>query len=121
MAENSLVFPSEILEESGLGIRFNMPMYGEFATGFLIRFDGKAYAYLNQCAHVPVELDWKEGEFFTAQKDFIICATHGAHYRPDNGFCVMGPCKGRSLKPIQTKEENGQIIVDLNSAAQYFS
>jgi nitrite reductase/ring-hydroxylating ferredoxin subunit len=121
MAENILFFPSTSLEESGLGIRFNMPMYGAFASGFLIRFQGKAYAYVNQCAHVPVELDWKEGEFFTTQKDFIICATHGAHYRPDNGFCVMGPCKGRSLKPIAVKEENEKIAVDLNSAAQYFS
>ena len=30
---------------------------------------------------MPVELDWNEGEFFTSpEKDFIICATHGACY-----------------------------------------
>ena len=26
--------------------------------------DGVVRAYLNRCAHVPVELDWVEGEFF---------------------------------------------------------
>jgi len=119
-SENMLTFNSIDLENEGLGLRFKMPMFGEFASGFVIRYQGKAYAYVNQCAHIPVELDWKEGEFFAAQKDFLICATHGAHYQPNTGFCVMGPCKGKTLKPIDLEEKNNQIFVDLNSAKKYF-
>jgi nitrite reductase/ring-hydroxylating ferredoxin subunit len=119
--DNKVVFSSASLVSEGLGLRFKMPMYGEYASGFVIRYEGAVYAYVNQCAHIPVELDWKEGEFFTAKKDFLICATHGAEYEPDTGHCVAGPCKGRSLKPMAVIEENEQIVVDIDSAKQYFN
>jgi len=115
MTNNRIVLKSDELEEGAKGIRFPLPTLGEFATGFVVRFQGKPYAYINQCAHVPVELDWNEGDFFTVQKDYLICSTHGAHYRPDNGFCVMGPCKGKSLKSIPVIEQNQEIIINLDS------
>ena len=101
------------LIDGGKGIRFALPTLGEFVIGFVVRFKGEPYAYINQCAHVSVELDWNEGEFFTAQQDFLICSTHGAHYRPDNGFCLMGPCKGKSLKSINVIEQNQKIIINV--------
>jgi len=115
MKKDIVVLKSGDLEDGAKGVRFPLPMLGEFATGFVVRFQGKPYAYVNQCAHVPVELDWNEGDFFTIQKDYLICSTHGAHYRPDNGFCVMGPCKGKSLKSIQVSEQNQEITINLNS------
>lgn len=115
MSDNTIVLKSEELEEGAKGVRFPLPALGEYVTGFVVRFNGKPYAYVNQCAHVPVELDWNEGDFFTVQKDFLICSTHGAHYRPDNGFCVMGPCKGKSLKPISVIEQNQEIVISLDS------
>ena len=114
---DSVILNSADVENGGKGLRFALPALGQNVTGFVVRFKDKAYAYINQCAHVSVELDWNEGEFFTAQQDFLICATHGAHYRPDNGFCVMGPCKGKSLKPLKVIEQNGQIIINITSAA----
>ena len=114
---NTVVFNSADLLDGGKGIRFPLPAFGQNVTGFVVRFKGVPYAYVNQCAHVSVELDWNEGDFFTAQQDFLICATHGAHYRPDNGFCVMGPCKGKSLKPLKVIEQNGQITINITSAA----
>ena len=116
-AENTIVFKSEDLQNEALGLRFPLPALGEFATGFVVRFHGKPYAYVNKCAHVPVELDWNHGEFFTPQKDYLICATHGAHYRPDTGFCVMGPCKGKALKPIEVTEQNQQIVINIATAS----
>ncbi|MDD2932882.1 MAG: Rieske 2Fe-2S domain-containing protein [Methylotenera sp.] len=110
-----IAIESADLVDGGKGIRFALPALGEFVTGFVVRFQGRPYAYVNQCAHVSVELDWNEGDFFTAQQDFLICSTHGAHYRPDNGFCVMGPCKGKSLKPIEVIEQNQKIIINVAS------
>ena len=110
--ENLVVINSAELQDGGKGIRFPLPALGQNVTGFVVRFKGVAYAYVNQCAHVSVELDWSLGEFFSAQQDLLICATHGAHYRPDNGFCVMGPCKGKSLKSLNVIEQNGQIIIN---------
>lgn len=111
MHNKTIKFKSADLQEKSLGLRFKLPHLGEYATGFVIRFENKPYAYINQCAHVPVELDWKEGEFFTTDKDFLICATHGAHYEPDTGFCAYGPCKGKRLQSLSVTEKDGEIII----------
>jgi nitrite reductase/ring-hydroxylating ferredoxin subunit len=114
---NTVVLNSKDLEDGGKGLRFALPALGQNVTGFVVRFKGFPYAYVNQCAHISVELDWEHGDFFNAQQDYLICSTHGAHYRPDNGFCVMGPCKGKSLKPLKVTEQNGQIIINTTIAA----
>jgi nitrite reductase/ring-hydroxylating ferredoxin subunit len=111
---------SEDLLNEGKGIRFALPELvvspetGEQVTGFLVRSAGKAYAYVNQCAHVPIELDWNEGEFFNPSNEYVICATHGAHYEPHTGLCVLGPCVGKRLRPIAVFEQNGNIKIDPN-------
>lgn len=114
MHKNTIVIESSNLLEKSRGIRFALPVLGEFATGFVIRYHGKAHAYVNQCAHVPVELDWNQGEFFTLGKDYLICATHGAHYQPDTGYCIMGPCKGKSLQSLPVTEQNQQITIHID-------
>jgi nitrite reductase/ring-hydroxylating ferredoxin subunit len=111
MPNERLLTQSAVVIERGQGVRFDLPEYGERTTGFMVRFDGQVYAYINQCAHVPVELDWSEGDFFDLDKQYLICATHGAHYQPKNGYCVMGPCKGRSLKRLQVVERDGNIYL----------
>lgn len=113
-----VIFNSEDLKDEGAGLRFPLPAIHERATGFVVRFHGKPYAYVNQCAHLPVELDWNEGAFFTSQKDYLICATHGAHYQPQTGFCVMGPCRGKRLRPIEVTEHNQQVIINIASLSK---
>jgi nitrite reductase/ring-hydroxylating ferredoxin subunit len=119
MVENSVseraVCESSALVERGHGIRFPLPELGERVTGFVIRYQGVAHAYINRCAHLAVELDWNEGDFFNMDKNYVICATHGAHYEPDSGYCVMGPCKGRNLQPIQVTERDNKIFINLES------
>lgn len=116
MADNERVIcPSQALEERGRGVRFDLPELGEQTTGFVVRFAGKTHAYVNRCAHIPVELDWNEGDFFNISKDYLICATHGAHYEPTNGHCVMGPCKGQRLQAIDVFERNQQVVINLDS------
>jgi nitrite reductase/ring-hydroxylating ferredoxin subunit len=113
MHNETIVFDSAELQEKSLGLRFNLPQLGPHVTGFVIRFANKPYAYINQCAHMPVELDWNEGEFFTREKDFLICATHGAHYQPDTGYCIYGPCKGKRLQSLVVTERDEQVIIHL--------
>jgi nitrite reductase/ring-hydroxylating ferredoxin subunit len=104
-----LVCDSAALAEGGKGVRFPVHAYGYDATGFVVRYAGQAFGYLNQCAHVPVELDWVEGEFFESSGLYLMCATHGAIYVPDSGYCAGGPCKGGRLRPISVVEENEHI------------
>lgn len=115
MSKERFICASQDLAEKARGIRFALPELGSHVTGFAVRFDGKVYAYINRCAHVPVELDWNEGEFFDVTRNYLICATHGAHYAPETGYCVMGPCKGMRLQQIRVVERDNEILIDLES------
>ena len=103
------VCDADELLEAGRGVRFSLLAFGARASGFVIRHGGQVYGYLNRCAHVPIELDWKEGEFFAAGGQVLMCATHGAMYAPDSGRCVGGPCRGGRLHPITVHERAGKI------------
>lgn len=100
---------SSLLEEGGKGIRFPVIAGGGAGTGFVVRYDSRIYAYLNQCAHVPIELDWNEGEFFDSGGLYLMCSTHGALYTPEDGRCAGGPCRGGRLRAITVYERNGQV------------
>ncbi len=104
-----LICPSDQVLEGGKGVRFPVTAFGAKATGFVVRYSGQAYAYLNRCAHVSIELDWAEGEFFESSGLYLMCATHGAVYVPDTGHCAGGPCKGAKLRPIAVEEADGNI------------
>jgi nitrite reductase/ring-hydroxylating ferredoxin subunit len=116
MPENERVIcSSHAVVEREQGLRFALPELGERVTGFVIRYNGLVHAYVNQCAHLSVELDWNEGDFFDLAKNYVICATHGAQYQPETGYCVMGPCKGRSLQAIHVTERSDEILINLES------
>lgn len=115
MADNERVIcDSAALVERGMGIRFDLAELGRYVTGFAVRFQGRVHAYVNQCAHMPVELDWNEGDFFDLSQNYLVCATHGAHYQPDSGYCVMGPCRGRSLTALAVDERDGKVFINLD-------
>lgn len=97
------------LGDGASGVRFPLTAWGEQRTGFAVRYQGRVYAYLNRCAHVPVELDWNEGDFFDSSGTYLMCSTHGALYLPETGHCAGGPCRGGKLHPISVVEVDGEI------------
>ena len=105
-----VICDSERLVDGGEGVRFPVSLFGEAAVGFVVRYHGKPYAYLNRCAHVPMELDWVQGQFFESSGEFIMCATHGAVYRPESGVCAGGPCRGGKLRSIEVREVDGKVV-----------
>jgi nitrite reductase/ring-hydroxylating ferredoxin subunit len=109
-AQDVYICEAAAVEEGGKGIRFPVSAFGTDATGFVVRFHGQVYAYLNRCAHVPVELDWFKGEFFESEKLHLMCSTHGAIYAPESGACVGGPCRGGRLRPIAVREVDNRIV-----------
>lgn len=99
----------EVRECEG-GVRFQAEWAGVPAPGFAVRWSGQVFAYLNECQHVPVELDFNEGDFWDLTRQYLICATHGAYYKPDTGLCLGGPCRGRRLTRLTVIEEGGEVF-----------
>lgn len=106
-----MICRSDEVLEGGDGIRFTVQVCGEAVAAFLVRYGGRVYAYRNSCAHVPVELDWQPGRFFDTGGTYLICATHGALYEPESGYCVAGPCRGRRLVPVAVEERDGGVFL----------
>lgn len=105
---------SHQLQDGGAGIRFEIQQEdGQRLPCFVVRYQGQAHAYVNQCQHLPVELDWNHGHFFDKQAVFLICATHGALYMPDTGYCVDGPCAGKYLRKLSLIENNQKIFIKI--------
>ncbi|MBL0090348.1 MAG: Rieske 2Fe-2S domain-containing protein [Ideonella sp.] len=100
---------SGALQERGLAHVFDVLVWRQPARAFAMRFDGRVVAYVNRCAHVPVELDWQPGQFLDIDRRWILCTMHGAAYEPANGRCVGGPCGQGKLMPITTREEDGLV------------
>ena len=104
-----MICASEALADGGLGIRFEVLRAGEALPAFVVRHGGKVHAYVNECRHQASELDWNPGEFFDAERLYLICATHGACYDPTSGVCIAGPCAGARLAPVAIRERDGGI------------
>ena len=104
-----LICASAALEDSAKAVRFDVEYFGESAPAFVVRLDGRVYGYLNRCAHMPMELDWREGEVFDADGRSLICSTHGATYAADSGKCLGGPCGSAPLVSLRIEERDGSI------------
>ena len=109
-AAERLICASEALVDSGDGVRFEARWGGETVAAFAVRYDGQVRAYLNRCAHMAMELDWKPGRFFDAEGLLLVCSTHGAVYAPDTGACLGGPCS-RALARLDVEERDGAVYL----------
>ena len=108
-AASRLICESAALRDSGDGVRFEIEYRGERAPAFAVRYGGRVHAYLNRCAHVAMELDWREGQFFDLEGRDLICSTHGAVYAAGSGRCLGGPCGGTPLVRLRVEERDGRI------------
>ncbi len=100
---------SSALADRGRATVFDVLLWGQPARAFALRFDGRVVAYLNRCAHVPVEMDWQPGEFLDLDRRWIVCSIHGATYEPADGRCIGGPCGRSRLMPLEVHEAGGQV------------
>lgn len=78
---------------------------------FVVRRGETLYGYRNDCPHVGTPLDWVPDEFLDRAGEHIICATHGALFRVEDGTCLAGPCVGDQLDPVFVEVRGGVIYV----------
>lgn len=78
---------------------------------FLVQKAGRIFAYVNECPHARTPLDWQPDQFLNRDKTLLLCGTHGAEFRIDDGLCVAGPCLGRRLTPVALDIGAGDIRI----------
>jgi nitrite reductase/ring-hydroxylating ferredoxin subunit len=91
--------------------------------GILVRTaDGGARAYKNECRHLPMPLDDRDpGELWDEHRRYLVCNSHGARYRPDDGLCISGPCEGSHLKALPVEVEGGVVFLDTDKIGGFFN
>ncbi len=87
--------------------------YGMPRNAVIVRAeDTVPRAYVNICMHLPIPLDAGRGRFFDRDGKHLICRTHGALYRLEDGMCIEGPCNGMALEPLSVVVDDGVIYVE---------
>ena len=108
----NLLCRSDSLVTGEKGFRFEVTAWTRTYAAFVIRSTEGVAGFVNQCAHMALELDWSPGEFFDNDGQYLVCATHGALYDPKTGVCVSGACRGRPLRTLSTIESDGCIYLE---------
>ena len=84
---------------------------GEETEIFVVRLGEAVHGYRNFCPHIGSPLDWKPDSFMSDDGKLLRCATHGALFRPEDGYCVEGPCEGDSLRRVEVILEDGEVVL----------
>lgn len=85
---------------------------GERARILAIRKGSNVYLYVNSCPHIHAPLDFTPGQFLNVEKTMILCSTHGALFRIEDGHCVEGPCAGKHLTKIACAVRGCEVWID---------
>jgi nitrite reductase/ring-hydroxylating ferredoxin subunit len=75
---------------------------------FMIRKDGRIYAYENSYPHIGAPQ--LPGRFLDDESRHIVCATHAALFRINDGSCMSGPCRGASITPLEVLIRDGSVF-----------
>lgn len=104
------------------GLRFSYRDGPFDEEGILLRLgSGEVRAYKNECRHLPVPLDEREPkEIWDAEARYLVCSSHGARYRPEDGLCVSGPCQGSHLRALPVVVRDGEVFLDTSKIGGFF-
>jgi nitrite reductase/ring-hydroxylating ferredoxin subunit len=82
---------------------------GSFTGLVAIRRGERVYVYENICPHIGTSLNLLPDRFLSTDGARVICVTHGAEFRIEDGFCVTGPCRGERLTAVPAHVEDGEV------------
>lgn len=95
----------------GQGRGFDIDRGHDIVEIFVVRRGGDLYGYQNVCPHAGTPLHWLEDTFMTLDGARILCATHGAEFRIEDGYCTTGPCTGDRLMAIEVELRDGAVVL----------
>ncbi len=99
----------EIADPGAKGFRFRE---GDFLfQGVVVRRGAAVRGYVDRCPHAGTPLALIGDRFLTREGDRILCSTHGALFRLEDGVCVAGPCVGERLAVWAVVVEECAVVV----------
>lgn len=75
----------------------------------LVRRGGVVRAYVNSCPHQGTPLETFPDRFLNHDGSLLICSTHGARFRVEDGACISGPCLGKALGAVALSVRDGFV------------
>jgi nitrite reductase/ring-hydroxylating ferredoxin subunit len=110
---------NELDDPGAMGVVLELPGSGKPIEILLVRKGGDVYAYHNRCPHTGIQLEWMPDQFLDLDKHYIQCATHGALFRMQDGYCLRGPCAGDFLTQLNVQLMDGSVMMtDWNQLMQ---
>ena len=79
--------------------------------GLVVRVGARVRGYVNRCPHAGHPLNLLPDRFLTPDGALLLCSSHGALFEKLTGYCVAGPCAGRSLTPVPLEVRSGFVMV----------
>lgn len=76
-----------------------------------VRRGEQVFVYENCCPHWGSPLDIVPGRFLDPTGERILCTTHGAIFRIEDGLCLKGPCLGAHLRPADVEVRDGTVVL----------
>ena len=83
---------------------------GRGFQGFVVRREGAVVGYVDSCPHTGAPLPAERDRYLDGKGEWILCWTHGAMFRIDDGLCVAGPCVKRSLRPWPVAVRGDEVV-----------
>ena len=99
----------QIANDSSAG--FVTEWNGKRESFIVIRKKDTVFVYVNSCPHIGTPLDFSPGSFLSQDKNFIMCSTHGALFRINDGFCISGPCAEQALTSVSIDIIEGSVFL----------
>ena len=88
------------------------PFDGARTRVFIVRRDGKLYAYLDDCPHYgDTPMAWRTDAYLNAAGNRIVCASHGSEFEIETGRCLHGAALGKELRPAAIEVTGGGDVI----------
>ena len=97
--------------EDGNSNGFFAERNGKMESYIVVRKKDDAFVYLNSCPHIGSPLDFAPGRLLNPDKSMIMCSTHGALFRIEDGHCIAGPCADQALTHVPIIVRDGEIYL----------
>ena len=109
LSDRVLCRVDEVADGSARGFRFGRGT--AVRAVFVVKKGGAIYAYDDACPHMGTPLAFLPDRYFDRDGRSLLCATHWARFRVEDGFCMSGPCAGCSLSRATIRIDGGVIVL----------